>query len=32
LHDDRLLLYYGAADTCVGVAELSLQQVLKSFG
>jgi predicted GH43/DUF377 family glycosyl hydrolase len=32
LHDDYLLLYYGAADTCVGVAELSLQQVLKSLG
>ncbi len=27
LRDDQLLIYYGAADTCTGVVELSLQQV-----
>ena len=26
--EDRLLVYYGAADTCVGLVELSLEEVL----
>jgi beta-1,2-mannobiose phosphorylase / 1,2-beta-oligomannan phosphorylase len=26
---DTLLIYYGAADTCTGVAELALREVLR---
>ncbi len=31
LRGDRVLLYYGAADTCTGVAELSLQALLDTL-
>ncbi len=31
LHEDRALIYYGTADTCTGVVELSLQEILESL-
>jgi predicted GH43/DUF377 family glycosyl hydrolase len=30
--DDTLLVYYGAADTCIGVAEFSTQEILDAMG
>ncbi len=32
LRDDRALIYYGTADTCTGVVELSLKEILESLG